>query len=217
MTDQDALETVVEFYWRPGCPYCAALRGPLRRSGLPLRETNIWDHPEAAARVRSVAGGNETVPTVFVGSHAMVNPSMGQVLAAVRADAPDLAADAEPATSRWQPLVAVLGCALLWVLLAAGTPTTTYHFAPLLMAAAAPVTRRWLTRTPVPFQPATVLAATGLMMTWVTTAALAWRGMLAGPDVTGGGRPVAESVLLAVVGAVAGWWLARRGGRAASP
>jgi glutaredoxin len=216
MTDQDAPETAVELYWRPGCPYCAALRGPLRRSGLPVREINIWDDPRAAARVRSVGGGNETVPTVFVGAHAMVNPSMGHVLAAVREHAPTLAAAAEPATPRWQPLMATLGCALLWVLLALRTPTTTYHLAPLLMAAAAPVTRRWLTRTPVPSRRATTLAATGLVLTWVTTAVLAWRGMLVGPDITGGGRPVPESVLLAVVGAAVGWWLGQRGDRAAS-
>jgi mycoredoxin len=30
-------------------------------------EINIWEDPQAAARVRSVANGNETVPTVFVG------------------------------------------------------------------------------------------------------------------------------------------------------
>lgn len=116
---------MIEFYWRPGCPYCMALRGPLRRSGLPVREINIWEDPQAAARVRSVADGNETVPTVFVGSHAMVNPSMGRVLASVREQAPDLAADAEPRVPRWQPVVAALVVALLWVLLAVRTPTTT--------------------------------------------------------------------------------------------
>jgi glutaredoxin-like protein len=204
MTDPDIPETVVELYWRPGCPYCAALRGPLRRSGLPVREINIWDDPQAAARVRSVAGGNETVPTVVVGSHAMVNPSMGKVLAAVRDRAPDLAARAEPTSPRWQPVAAALMFALLWVLLAARTPTTTYHLAPLLTAAAAPVTRRWLTRTPVPSLPAAALAAAGLVMTSATTGVLAWQGLLAGPDVTGGGRPVVETVLLAVVGAAVG-------------
>jgi predicted RNA polymerase sigma factor len=35
---------------------------------------------------------------------------MGQVLAAVRHHAPDLAANAEPTPPRWQPLVAVLAC-----------------------------------------------------------------------------------------------------------
>lgn len=43
---------------------------------------NIWDDPEAAAFVRSVARGNETVPTVAVGEIAMVNPSVKDVLAA---------------------------------------------------------------------------------------------------------------------------------------
>ncbi|MFV5993944.1 hypothetical protein ACNPQM_16185 [Streptomyces sp. NPDC056231] len=51
---------------------------------------NIWRDPEAAAFVRSVADGNETVPTVSVAGHAMVNPSKRQVLDAVRAHAPQL-------------------------------------------------------------------------------------------------------------------------------
>ncbi len=95
-TEKTNAETVIQFYWRPGCPFCMVLRSRLRRSGLPVQEVNIWQDPRAAARVRSVAGGNETVPTVFVGSHAMVNPGMGQVLAAVRDHTPDLAADATP-------------------------------------------------------------------------------------------------------------------------
>jgi glutaredoxin len=37
-------------------------------------EVNIWDDPEAAAFVRSVANGNETVPTVVIGGVAHVNP-----------------------------------------------------------------------------------------------------------------------------------------------
>ncbi|OBJ42823.1 NrdH-redoxin [Mycolicibacterium mucogenicum] len=87
---------VVEVYWRPGCPYCRALLGPLRRSGLALQEINIWEDPAAAARVRSVAGGDETVPTVFVGDRAMVNPTVRQVLTA---------AGAEPAPRWWDRLI----------------------------------------------------------------------------------------------------------------
>ena len=73
----------VAVYWRPGCPFCGRLLRALRRSGLPMQEVNIWEDPSAAARVRSVAGGNETVPTVFIGDRALVNPSPRQVLAAV--------------------------------------------------------------------------------------------------------------------------------------
>lgn len=84
----DSME--VELYWRPGCPFCMALRPRLHRSGLPVREVNIWEDAEAAARVREVADGNETVPTVFVGSRALVNPGMGAITDAVRAEAPEL-------------------------------------------------------------------------------------------------------------------------------
>ncbi|MER6664170.1 glutaredoxin domain-containing protein [Amycolatopsis japonica] len=75
----------VEFYWRPGCGFCAALERPLSKSGFTVKRVNIWEDPEAAARVRSVANGNEVVPTVFVGSKAMVNPSFGEIEAAVKA------------------------------------------------------------------------------------------------------------------------------------
>ncbi len=45
-------------------------------------EVNIWDDPSAAAFVRSVANGNETVPTVTVGTAAFVNPTPRDVIAA---------------------------------------------------------------------------------------------------------------------------------------
>lgn len=75
----------VEFYWRPGCGFCAALERPLSKSGFTVKAVNIWEDPDAAARVRSVANGNEVVPTVFVGSKAMVNPSFAEIEAAVKA------------------------------------------------------------------------------------------------------------------------------------
>ena len=77
--DLAAPEAVV--YWRPGCGFCSMLRAGLDRSGTPYREVNIWDDPEAAAFVRSVARGNETVPTVTVGSISLVNPTAGEVAA----------------------------------------------------------------------------------------------------------------------------------------
>ena len=45
MTDPQTTQPVVEVYWRPGCPYCWMLLRPLRRSGLQLREINIWEDP----------------------------------------------------------------------------------------------------------------------------------------------------------------------------
>ena len=94
----DTSNAAVEFYWRPGCPFCMTLRARLKPTGLPLREVNIWQAPEAAARLRSVADGNETVPTVFVGEHAMVNPGVKEVMAAVREHAPELLPAEQPKT-----------------------------------------------------------------------------------------------------------------------
>ncbi|WP_218158938.1 hypothetical protein [Streptosporangium canum] len=57
----------------------------------PFRGWKPGGDPEAAAFVRSVADGNETVPTVTVAGKAMVNPSKGRLLEAVRTHAPHLA------------------------------------------------------------------------------------------------------------------------------
>lgn len=73
----------VTVYWRPGCPYCAALRWRLRRLGVATTEIDIWSEPAAAEEVRRITGGDETVPTVVVGATAMVNPSARRVLEAI--------------------------------------------------------------------------------------------------------------------------------------
>lgn len=82
--------SAVHVYWRPGCPYCMALRLGLKRTVLPVQWHNIWENDQDAAYVRSVNQGNETVPTVNVAGHALTNPSARQVLAEVRAHAPYL-------------------------------------------------------------------------------------------------------------------------------
>jgi mycoredoxin len=76
-------ETAITFYWRPGCGFCRRLHADLESAGVSFEMRNIWEDPDAAAFVRSVARGNETVPTVTVGATAMVNPSIREVLAVV--------------------------------------------------------------------------------------------------------------------------------------
>ncbi|MBI4884645.1 MAG: NrdH-redoxin [Actinobacteria bacterium] len=73
---------MITVYSRPGCPFCYSLRGGLRRAGIGFQEVDIWEDPKAAAFVRSVNGGSETVPTVTVDSMILINPSARQVLAA---------------------------------------------------------------------------------------------------------------------------------------
>lgn len=88
MTDRAPSDTSVTLYWRPGCAFCSILRHRLHRAGVALDERNIWSDPEAAAFVRSVARGNETVPTVVVDGVALVNPSGREVLARLGVERP---------------------------------------------------------------------------------------------------------------------------------
>ncbi len=86
----------ITFYWRPGCGFCMRLDRGLSRLGVPVVKQNIWDEPEAAEFVRSVANGNETVPTVVIGDQAMVNPPLDLVVAALHEHAPHLVPDEPP-------------------------------------------------------------------------------------------------------------------------
>jgi glutaredoxin len=80
----------VIFFWRPACGFCASLRRALEGEGVPLVEINIWEDARAAEAVRSITGGDETVPTVVVGEVALVNPTRRQVLKVLRDEAPHL-------------------------------------------------------------------------------------------------------------------------------
>ncbi len=90
MTDSQTADTAEEIvvYWRPGCGFCSALRSQLDKAEVPHRLVNIWDTPDAAATVRSIANGNETVPTVQIGPVGLVNPTLKEVLVAASVHAP---------------------------------------------------------------------------------------------------------------------------------
>jgi uncharacterized protein (DUF427 family)/glutaredoxin len=212
--DRPAAATArVEVLWRPGCPYCSRLRSGLRRAGISTLEHDIWADPAAAARVRAVTGGDETVPTVLIGSRTLVNPSVRDVAAAVRAEFPDEAehlvgtAPAVPRSSSagvWTPALWALAGGLVWVTLAVWRPTTTWHLAPMLLAAAAPWVvaqdlragdRRALPRL-------AAAAVTGLVVSVLITWMLAAADLLRGPALPGFPDPLTESVVFAAAGAV---------------
>lgn len=68
------------------CGYCRQLKNRLDREGVPYTEVNVELDPDAATFVEGVNGGNQTVPTVlFPDGSALTNPSLAEVLAALRA------------------------------------------------------------------------------------------------------------------------------------
>lgn len=69
-------------YTTTWCGYCQRLKAQLGREGIDFKEIDIESSPDAAARVRAVNDGNETVPTVeFDDRTTMTNPSIGEVKA----------------------------------------------------------------------------------------------------------------------------------------
>jgi glutaredoxin-like protein len=95
-SDGDPASVQIDFYWRPGCPFCMTLERSLERLGVPITKHNIWDDPAHAGFVRSVANGNETVPTVRVGETSLVNPSAKEVANAAAQEFPGFVPQSRP-------------------------------------------------------------------------------------------------------------------------
>ncbi len=172
-------------------------------------ERDIWSDPAAAARVRRATGGDETVPTAVVGSRALVNPSVAQVQAAVRTEFPDDPEPAGPTGHRPASAPGLLWTAaivVVWVLLAWWRPTTTWHLAPVLLAAAWP----WMAGQDArggDRRAVARIAGAGVAAVAVTvlaTLGLSGAGLLRGPALGGFADVVTESLVLgALAGALA--------------
>ena len=96
-TNAPTTRPVTTVYWRPGCGFCTRLLRDLDELRLPHERVNIYEAVEGATFVRSVANGNETVPTVRVGDVALINPTRDDVVLEVVEVAPDQVPD------DWQP------------------------------------------------------------------------------------------------------------------
>lgn len=206
-TDDPAQEVTV--YWRPGCGFCHVLRRELDRAGIARREVNIWEDPTGAALVRSVAWGNETVPTVTWGATALVNPSAAGVLRLLRGDQADDELHGPPTLGRpgiMRGAVWSLVVGLVWIAVALAAPTTTYHLAPLLVALAWPAASRDPADRTVGM-PWPAPAVGGLLTALAALGVLAGTGSLGGPSLIGS-SPITESLVMAAVGFLGGLLLA---------
>ena len=79
----------VTMFWRPGCGFCAMLERGLTKAGVEFDRRNIWEDAEAAEFVRAMNRGNETVPTVVVGTDVYTNPTTARILDRLGIDTPD--------------------------------------------------------------------------------------------------------------------------------
>ncbi|MEX1217975.1 MAG: glutaredoxin domain-containing protein [Acidimicrobiales bacterium] len=85
MTDVNPMKAITPVVlWRPHCPFCRILFSAIERHGLVVETRNIWEDEEAR-ELLNLRIGSETVPSVLVGDEIMVNPSITELLATVRA------------------------------------------------------------------------------------------------------------------------------------
>jgi len=116
-------EIAVEVYWRPGCGACGALRVVLAEAGVPAEWRNICEDPAGSAFVRSVAGGNETVPTLVIDGRAHVAPSPRRAVEEIARVAPHLVQDSR----RWPPLRLVQWVTIITLLVASEFVAASGH------------------------------------------------------------------------------------------
>lgn len=213
MTQTNPPSPSIEVMWRPGCPSCRSLRRGLRRAGVETLEHDIWSSASAAARVRKATGGDETVPTVFVGDRALINPSVPQVVRAIRAVVHHYEPVPTASTDRsWgiamrrklsPGLISTLVVAVVWSMLVAWRPTTSWHLAPLILASAWPWAVGQDTSSGDRGGRRRIMLAGGggLIVALALTGVLSAAGGLGGPTWTGSADPALEALLLSVAGA----------------
>ena len=67
----------VLLYTRTGCSYCDAKRAEFAARGVPVREINVSERPQAVAELMKLTGGRRIVPVVVEGSRIDVAPDGG--------------------------------------------------------------------------------------------------------------------------------------------
>ncbi len=101
-----------------------------------------------------------------------------------------------------------LGLAVLWLVVAFFRSGTTFHLAPILVAAALPVAVAYDARDQTSTQGLVVASVVGLAIAFVATLILTLADMMTGPTLLPFGGAVTEAVVFSLVGAIGGFVIA---------
>lgn len=107
-------------------------------------------------------------------------------------------------------LGASLAVAVLWVLLAFRSPSTTYHFAPIVVTVASPYAARAKAAGAFTGRRALVIVAAGAAISLAAVVALASTRHLTGPTLWDSGNATTEAIAFTAAGSVCGYWVAWR-------
>ncbi len=67
-------------YTKTGCPHCDAARADLAARGVPFREIDVTERPQAVPELLKLTGGRRVVPVVVEGGTIRVAPDGGSDL-----------------------------------------------------------------------------------------------------------------------------------------
>ncbi len=84
-------------YWRPGCYFCDRLLRHFDQAGVRYEMLDIWRDESARATVRAHNCGDETVPTVALGTSFTTNPDPEEYVEWLAGVRPDLLSAPAPA------------------------------------------------------------------------------------------------------------------------
>ncbi len=101
-----------------------------------------------------------------------------------------------------------LGLAVLWVLVAFLRSGTTFHLAPILVAATLPVAVAYDSRDQTSTQQLALATVGGLAIALVATLILTLADEMTGPSLLPFGGAVTEAVVFSLVGAIGGFVIA---------
>ncbi len=101
-----------------------------------------------------------------------------------------------------------LGLAVLWVVVAFFRSGTTFHLAPILVAAALPVALAYDTRNQTSTQDLVVATLFGLAIALIATLILTLADEMTGPSLLPSGGAVTEAVVFGLIGAIGGFVIA---------
>ncbi len=82
----DSTASEVILYGHPACPGVGPVKSILKGSDIEFQYVNIWQDTEAAAQVKTINNGYESVPTlVFSDGSTLTEPSMWELKAKLEA------------------------------------------------------------------------------------------------------------------------------------
>ncbi len=67
-------------YTKSGCPFCDAARADLAARGVPIREINVSERPQAVTELLKLTGGRRIVPVIVEAGAIVVAPHGGSEL-----------------------------------------------------------------------------------------------------------------------------------------